>query len=58
MDSTLTAWVEDYKTVVVPVLNPDGTQHVFDVDSLWPKNRPTLGGWCTGVDLYRNYYYL
>jgi len=62
VDATITAWVDDYKTVVVPVVNPDGTQHVFDVDSLWRKNRQTYGGSCTGVDLgvdlNRNYSYL
>ncbi|NQY91856.1 MAG: hypothetical protein HRT46_09380 [Deltaproteobacteria bacterium] len=58
VDATITAWVNDYKTVVVPVVNPDGTQHVFDVDSLWRKNRQTYGGSCTGVDLNRNYSYL
>ncbi len=58
VDATITAWVNDYKTVVVPVVNPDGTQHVFDVDSLWRKNRQTYVGSCTGVDLNRNYSYL
>ena len=58
VDAQVTAWVNDYKTVVVPVVNPDGTQHVFDVDSLWRKNRQTYGGSCTGVDLNRNYSYL
>jgi len=56
-DATLTGWVTDFKTVVVPMVNPDGTQHVFDVDALWRKNRQTYPGGCLGVDLNRNYPY-
>ena len=56
-DATLTGWVMDFKTVVVPMVNPDGTQHVFDVDALWRKNRQSYPGGCMGVDLNRNYPY-
>ncbi len=54
---TITAWVDDYKTVCVPMVNPDGVQYVFDTDSFWRKNRQTYPGGCTGVDLNRNYSY-
>ena len=57
VDATVTGWVTDYKTVVVPMVNPDGTQHVFDVDALWRKNRQSYAGGCLGVDLNRNYPY-
>ena len=56
-DPTLTTWVADFKTVVVPMVNPDGTQHVFDFDALWRKNRQSYAGACVGVDLNRNYPY-
>lgn len=56
-DSEITAWVDGYTTIVVPMVNPDGVQHVFNGTSSWRRNRmvyPT----CTGVDLNRNYPYL
>ena len=57
VDPTVTSWVTDFKTIVVPMVNPDGTQHVFDADSLWRKNRQSYAGSCLGVDLNRNYPY-
>ena len=56
-DATLTRWVNDYKTVVVPMVNPDGTQYVFSFNSNWRKNRRAYEGSCVGVDLNRNYPY-
>ncbi|NOX57574.1 MAG: zinc carboxypeptidase, partial [Planctomycetes bacterium] len=62
IDPTLTALVDNYKTVCVPMVNLDGVQFVFDADNLWRKNRrlntscPGCGG--TGVDPNRNYPYL
>jgi len=58
VDSTITEWVDSYKTVCVPMVNPDGVQYVFDVFSMWRKNRMDYGGSCIGVDLNRNYPYL
>ncbi|MCG8407924.1 MAG: hypothetical protein MI923_22210 [Phycisphaerales bacterium] len=56
VDSDVTDWVNRYKTVCVPMVNPDGTQHVFDVNSNWRKNRkPCTGN--VGTDLNRNYPY-
>ncbi|MFQ5489125.1 MAG: M14 family zinc carboxypeptidase [Phycisphaerae bacterium] len=55
-DPIITQWVDTYKTVVVPMVNPDGVQYVFDVDSFWRKNRQVYA--CVGVDQNRNYPYL
>ncbi|MFQ5411098.1 MAG: M14 family zinc carboxypeptidase [Phycisphaerae bacterium] len=62
-DMDVTAWVNQYKTVCVPMVNPDGVQYVFDVNNLWRKNRRGNSGCITGcggtgVDLNRNYPYL
>jgi hypothetical protein len=57
-DPDATAWVNQYKTVCVPMVNPDGVQYVFDVNSLWRKNRQSYPPSCVGVDLNRNYSYL
>ena len=57
VDPDVTQWVNNYKTVLVPMVNPDGVQYVFDVDSLWRKNRQSYPPSCIGVDLNRNYAY-
>lgn len=57
VDSQITQWVDDYTTVCVPMVNPDGVQHVFNGTSTWRRNRRTYPT-CTGVDLNRNYPYL
>ncbi len=56
IDEDVTAWVDGYTTVVVPMVNPDGVQHVFNGTSSWRKNRMAYS--CIGVDLNRNYPYL
>ncbi len=61
IDSEITEWVDNYKTVCVPMVNPDGVQYVFSTDNNWRKNRrtnPGCSGSGTGVDLNRNYPYL
>lgn len=55
-DPEITGWVDGYTTVVVPMVNPDGIQHVFNGTSSWRKNRMAYS--CIGVDLNRNYPYL
>jgi len=55
IDPQITDWVNNYKTVCVPMVNPDGVQYVFSVNNLWRKNRKNYGGSCIGVDLNRNY---
>ena len=57
IDATITGWVNDFKTVCVPMVNPDGVQFVFNGSSFWRKNRQVYPGGCTGVDLNRNYPY-
>lgn len=57
VDPTVTGWVDAYKTVCVPMVNPDGVQHVFNGSSSWRKNRRDYPI-CLGVDLNRNYPYL
>ncbi len=61
VDSEITDWVDNYKTVCVPMVNPDGVQFVFTSDDFWRKNRrsnPGCSGSGVGVDLNRNYPYL
>ncbi len=56
-DPDITSWVDSYKTICVPMVNPDGVRYVFDVNSMWRRNRRVYSS-CTGVDLNRNYPYL
>jgi len=56
VDGEITDWVHSFKTVCVPMVNPDGVAHVFAGTSLWRKNRRQYT--CIGVDLNRNYPYL
>jgi len=57
VDTQITSWVDNFKTVCVPMVNPDGVQFVFDVNSFWRRNRMAYSS-CTGVDLNRNYPYM
>ena len=56
LDPDVTNWVNSYKTVCVPMVNPDGTQFVFDGSASWRKNRNRCSG-DIGIDLNRNYPY-
>jgi carboxypeptidase T len=49
--------VENVETWIIPMLNPDGHNHVFKVYNMWRKNRRDNGGGIYGVDLNRNYDY-
>lgn len=51
----LTAVVNGYELWFVPMVNPDGVNHVWNVDDFWRKNRRNNGGGVFGVDLNRNY---
>lgn len=55
---TVVDWVNNYKIFCVPMVNPDGSNHVFTVDDFHRKN---LGTSCVGsnpgIDLNRNYPY-
>lgn len=56
VDPEITEWVQNFKTVCVPMVNPDGVHHVFDANPLWRRNRKVYPE-CVGVDLNRNYPY-
>lgn len=47
--------VDSCEIWVVPVVNPDGLEHVWNVDNYWRKNRRPNAGGSFGVDLNRNY---
>jgi len=49
--------VDNVETWIIPMLNPDGHNHVFTVSNRWRKNRRDNGGGIYGVDLNRNYDY-
>lgn len=53
-DPAVTALVDSYEIWIAPVWNPDGYEHVFNVDNMWRKNRRVFTGGI-GVDLNRNY---
>jgi hypothetical protein len=59
-DPLAVTWVSDYKIICVPMINPDGSHEVHNVDDFHRKNMhnhcvsPTTN---PGVDLNRNYPY-
>ncbi|WP_394839979.1 carboxypeptidase regulatory-like domain-containing protein [Pendulispora rubella] len=61
-DANITRWVDSNEIWVVPMLNVDGNNKVWNTDSYWRKNTrgcPSSGS-CpsgTGVDINRNYPY-
>jgi len=57
-DRQVRDWVDDYQIWIVPVVNPDGLEHVWQVNAYWRKNRRDNGGGVYGVDLNRNYPFL
>jgi carboxypeptidase T len=54
-DPAVRAAVDAHEIWIVPIANPDGYEHVFQVDNLWRKNRRPNGGSSFGVDLNRNH---
>ena len=56
-DPQIQALVDGSELWFVPMVNPDGVQQVWNVNSLWRKNRRNNGG-SYGVDLNRNYPFL
>ncbi|MEY4674740.1 MAG: hypothetical protein RL148_2524 [Planctomycetota bacterium] len=56
-DPALAALVDSRELWFVPMVNPDGVNQVWTVNSLWRKNRRNNGG-SYGVDLNRNYPFL
>lgn len=56
-DPQMQALVDGYELWFVPMVNPDGVDHVWNVNNLWRKNRRNNGS-NFGVDLNRNYPFL
>jgi len=57
-DPAMQAVVDNYELFFVPMVNPDGVDHVWNVDEFWRKNRRPNSGGSFGVDLNRNYPFL
>jgi predicted deacylase len=54
LDALTTTAVNNNEIWIIPVLNPDGYEHVYNVNNMWRKNRRVfLDGF--GVDLNRNF---
>ncbi len=51
----VTYLVEHRQIWLVPILNPDGLEYVFNHDMFWRKNRRANANGSYGVDLNRNY---
>jgi hypothetical protein len=56
-DAALQALVDGNELWFVPMVNPDGVDHVWNTNNLWRKNRRN-NGTSFGVDLNRNYPFL
>jgi len=54
-DSVLSRVIYQNEIFFVPMVNPDGVNHVWTVDNFWRKNRRNNGDGSFGVDLNRNY---
>ena len=54
-DSEVTKWLDQYRIVLVPQVNPDGNSFVSNGQTMWRKNAYAIGGEIFGVDLNRNY---
>ena len=57
-DPAIQAVVDNYELYFVPMVNPDGVDHVWNVDEFWRKNRRQNSNGSFGVDLNRNYPFL
>lgn len=53
-DPQIQALVDAQEIWIVPVVNPDGLEYVWNVNNLWRKNRKPAGS-AIGIDLNRNY---
>ena len=54
-NATLKTLVDSNEIWIVPVVNPDGLEYVWNVDNYWRKNRRPNTGGSFGVDPNRNY---
>jgi len=51
----ITALVNAFDFIIIPVVNPDGYEFSINSNRLWRKNRRVNGGGTFGVDLNRNW---
>ncbi len=54
-DTEVTSWLDQYRIVLVPQVNPDGNARVWSGEPMWRKNAFQINGSIVGVDLNRNY---
>ncbi len=54
-DPALTKLVDDHQIWILPNMNPDGLDYVWNSNNMWRKNRRDNGDGTFGVDLNRNY---
>lgn len=54
-DAEITEWLDRYRIVIVPQVNPDGNALVANGQTMWRKNAYEVDGHLVGVDLNRNY---
>ena len=54
-DEEVRGWLDHYRIILVPQVNPDGNQRVHDGNRWWRKNTWLKRSRVTGVDLNRNY---
>ena len=55
IDPVLTALVDENQIWILPNMNPDGLDYVWNQNDMWRKNRRDNGDGTFGVDLNRNY---
>lgn len=54
-DEEVTGWLNNYRIVLVPQVNPDGNAMVAEGETMWRKNAYQFKNRTVGVDLNRNY---
>ncbi|MBC7195003.1 MAG: hypothetical protein H5U37_05040, partial [Caldisericia bacterium] len=57
IDEKVKNWVDNYKIIIIPILNPDGFEYSIYYDRMWRKNRVLNFDSSRGVDNNRNYGY-
>lgn len=54
-DPEVTNWLDNFRVIIVPQVNPDGNALVSNGQVMWRKNAYEIEGTIVGVDLNRNY---
>lgn len=54
-DADVDLLLDEWRVIIVPVVNPDGYRYSWTTDRLWRKNRRDNGDGSFGVDLNRNW---